>query len=209
MKVPATPPSSLELDPDQHLVTFQEPLWRIFRTEGPHALGWNQLRHFGPLPDMRFDPHPPPPANHSGSGVMYTATRSRTALAEVYQEERNIMRSAGGATFASWTPSRPLTLLDLTSNWPVRNGAAAAMMMDNKEHTQAWALAIDQAFGADIDGLYHQSSITNEPLVTLFSRTERIPAFPARPRFRALLSDSSADPIIDAAKEYLKTYESS
>ena len=47
-----------------------------------------------------------------------------------------------------------------------------------------------------IDGLYHQSSINNEPLVTLFRRATFITAFPKRPSFYALLDDASADVII-------------
>lgn len=105
----------------------------------------------------------------------------------------------GGATIASWIPSRPLVLLDLTSNWPVLNGVAAAMMMDDKASTQAWARAISERHGDVLDGLYHQSSINDEPLVTLFSRTERIPAFPTRLRFSALLSDTTADEIVAQA----------
>ena len=57
------------------------------------------------MPERRLALHPPPLGTHAGVGVMYTATRSRTALAEVYLEE-HILRSAGGATIASWTPFR-------------------------------------------------------------------------------------------------------
>jgi hypothetical protein len=207
VKVPASPPDTLVIEPHLHVRKFQAPLWRIFRTEGDHALAWNELRHYGPVDEMRFDPHPLPPAVHPDHSVMYAATQPHTALGEVYQEERLIQRAAGGATLVSWTPSRELELLDLTSNWPVLNGAAAAMMMDDKQHTQAWAHAIDEAFGLSLDGLYHQSSINNEPLVTLFHRVEVVEAFPARPTFRTLLSDAAADEIIRKAKKLLG-YES-
>lgn len=198
-KVPATPPDTFVLDEVQHLRSFEGALWRVFRTEGPHAVTWDQLRHYGPVPGMRFDPHPLPTGMHRESGVMYAATRSHTALGEVFQSTRVIDRSMGGATIAAWIPSRTLRLLDLTSNWPVLNGAAAAMMMDDKTTTQAWARAIDQRHGGELDGLYHQSSINSEPLVTLFSRTERVPAFPARPSLSALLSDTTADEIVARA----------
>ncbi|TFB76661.1 hypothetical protein E3O21_10935 [Cryobacterium flavum] len=95
-------------------------------------------------------------------------------------------------------------LLDLTSNWPVVNGAAAAaMMMNDKASTQAWARAICERHGDVLDGLYHQSTINNEPLVTLFSRTERVSAFPARVRFSARLSDATADEIVAQATKNL------
>lgn len=206
MKVPPTPPPSFVINPP-HIRTFQGVLWRVFRTEGAHPVAWNQLRHYGPMEDMRFDPHPPPKGRHPGVGVMYTATQAYTALGEVYQGDRVIDRTAGGATIAAWGPSRPLLLLDLTSNWPVLNGAAAAIMMDDKANTRSWAQAIDERYGDALDGLFHQSSINNEPLVTLFSRTERVPAVPARVRFSARLSDTTADEIVDLAKEYL-SYES-
>jgi hypothetical protein len=202
VKVPATPPDDFVFELE-HIREYQGPLWRVFRTEGPHALEWDQLRHYGPIPDMRFDPQPPPPGEHVENGVMYTATHSYTALGEVYQEDRVIDRAAGGATIASWIPSRVLKLLDLTTNWPVLNGAAASMMMDDKKTTRAWAAAIFDQLGDHIDGLYHQSSINNQPLVTLFSGTEVNSAFPARVNFSALLSDTLADELVKRAKKRL------
>lgn len=202
-KVPARPPQEFVLDPSLHIRTYSSQLWRVFRTEGSHPTEWDGLRHYGPIPNMRFDPHPPPVRTHPGASVMYTATQPYTALGEVYQEDRVIDRAAGGAAIAAWIPARPLELLDLTSNWPVLNGAAASMQMDDKKHTQAWACEIHEQLGGHVDGLYHLSSINNEPLVTLFSRTELFPAFPARVRFSALLSDTTADEIIKSAKKKL------
>lgn len=195
-KVPS-PPAVLKLDQTRHVVDFQAPLWRVFHTAGNHPQAWNELRHFGPADNMRFDPHPIPQGIHPDSGVLYAATLPHTALGEVYQETRVIDRALDGNALVSWTPSRPLRLIDLTSNWPVLNGSAASMQMDDKERTCDWARAIDQQFGAEIDGLYHLSSINNQPMVTLFSRTERIHAFPARPAFHAMLVDASADMIVD------------
>lgn len=69
-KVPATAPAALEVNfASAHVHFFRSTLWRIFATEGPHAQAWNKLRHFGPLPDMRFDPHPDPKGLHE-VGVM-------------------------------------------------------------------------------------------------------------------------------------------
>ncbi|WP_136054528.1 RES domain-containing protein [Microbacterium sp. K24] len=201
-KVPS-PPAVLKLDQARHIVEFQAPLWRVYRTQGGYPQTWDELRHFGPVDNMRFDPHPLPPGIHADSGVLYAATLPHTALGEVYQETRNIQRAFQGNAIVSWTPTRPLVLLDLTSNWPVINGGAASMQMDAKERTCEWARAIDQQFGADIDGLSHRSSINHQPMVTLFARTERIPAFPARPAFHALLIDPSADMIVDRAVQEL------
>lgn len=179
-KVPAVPPSPLSLDPARHLRSFDGPLWRLFGTIGAHPQLWDQLRHFGPLNTMRFDPHPAPKQHHPDVGVMYTASRSTTALAEVFQRTRVINRSARGMTLASWRPTRTLTLLDLTSNWPVVNSASAAIMMAAKRNTRAWAHAIHAQFRSTVDGLYHFSSIDSQPMVTLFTRAEdSFPAFPA------------------------------
>jgi hypothetical protein len=201
-KVPS-PPAVLKLDPATHIVEFHAPLWRVYKTRGGYPQAWDELRHFGPVDDMRFDPHPLPQGIHSDSGVLYAATLPHTALGEVYQETRHIQRAFQGNAIVSWTPTRPLALLDLTSNWPVINGGAASMQMDDKEHTREWAHAIDLQFGADIDGLAHRSSINDQPMVTLFARTERVPAFPARPAFHAMLIDPSADMIVDLAVQEL------
>lgn len=202
MKVPATPPGSFTVEAADRRV-HSGLLWRVYRTEGAHALDWDRLRHHGPVPGQRWDPHPLPRGDHADVGVMYTAVGALTALGEVYQDRRAITRDQGGATLVAWVPSRPLTLLDLTTTWPVRNGASASIMMGPKRHTQAWARAVDQRLGDDVDGLYTLSSITGEPVITLFSRTERFPAFPPRPRFHALLSDAIADPIVQLAVEEL------
>lgn len=138
---------------------------------------------------------------------MYTATTANTAFAEVFQESRMIDRDADGPVIAAWQPSRELQLLDLTSTWPVQNGASASMMMDDKANTQAWAQAIFAQFGGDIDGLYHQSSITNEPMVTLFLRVKVLDAFPKRPRLWVSLADDQANWLVEDAVDYLKSYD--
>lgn len=194
-KVPAIPPANLQVDfASNDVRAFESTLWRVFATKGGHALGWDELRHFGPLPDMRFDPHPTPVSKHPEIGVMYATTRPHTAIGEVFQSTRVIDRAANGRTLVSWKPTRPLTLLDLTSKFLVRNKAAAAvMMMADKQITRAWAKAIYDQVGTKIDGLWHLSSIDSEPMVTLFSRVEVDPAFPARPASLDALDAATAD----------------
>lgn len=199
-KVPATPPSSFQFDPAQHVITYLGMLWRVFSTTGDHPQVWNELRHWGPGAEMRFDPQAQPAGIDPAAGVMYAATFGWTALGEVFQSERVIDRTTDGPTIAAWLPSRALQLLDLTSNWPVLNGAAASMMMDDKQNTQAWAREIDQQLGDKIDGLWHLSSINSQPMVTLFSRVERIPAFPPRVNFETPLDAAKADSLIKRAK---------
>jgi hypothetical protein len=210
VKVPATPPSTLSMEAEHlHVHPKEDTLWRIYRTSGPHALNWDQLRHFGPVKKQRWDPHASPRGDDPDAGVMYAATEPTTAFAEVYQQRRLISRSQGGATLVAWEPERDLTLLNLTSSWPVQNGAASSIMMGDKKNTQAWAREIHVQLGADIDGLYAHSSITGRPVVTLFIRTELQPAFPSRPSFHALLDDDSVSPYVARAVKDLKSYRSS
>ena len=42
-------------------VTTDTVLWRVHRSAGGHVVGWNELRHYGPVAACRFDPHEPPP----------------------------------------------------------------------------------------------------------------------------------------------------
>lgn len=158
-----------------------------------HNYEWDDLREFGPVHDIRFDPHPLPQGIHPGHGVMYTATDPVTPYAEVFYKTRSIDRKLNGPVLTGWIPTRPLTLLNLTSNWPVLNQAAAAMQMtDDKSLTQEWARAIFDQLGTQIDGLYHLSSITNKPMITLFHRAKSFPSFPAHPEYSTALDSNAA-----------------
>jgi hypothetical protein len=100
---------------------------------------------------------------------------------------------------ASWVPTRPLVLLDLSSNWPIMNGAAASIQMGPKRDTQKWAHAVHERMGDDVDGLWSLSSMTGEPMLSLFSRTKTVDAWPARPKSNHLLADTSVNEIVYAA----------
>lgn len=202
MKVPPTPPAEL-IASAQHIRTYEGLLWRIYRTAGAHALRWDELRRYGPVPGMRFDPHPLPIGVHPNAGVMYTSTTADTAFAETFHSSRVIDRTTARPALVAWQATRPLELLDLTSFWPIQNGAAASIMMGAKAHTQAWARAIDTQLVGRIDGLFHLSSLTSDPMVTLFDRATRQNAFPRRPAFRAILADSAADEIVLKMSESL------
>lgn len=202
MKLPDTPPASFTTE-SSHLRSYQGPLWRIYRTTGPHALSWDELRHHGPVPGMRFDPHPPSRGTHADVGVLYTATDATTALAEVFQGRRVIDRSEGRPMVVAWEPTRPLTLLDLTSNWPVLNGASASIQRGPKRSTQAWARAIRDRYADEVDGLWHLSAITGQPLVTVFDRADRVASFPKRTRVHLGLADVTADVLVAFAARRL------
>jgi len=46
---------------------------------GEHVLPWNTLRTYGPLPSMRWDPHPGPQPISAVEGVLYAAADIATA----------------------------------------------------------------------------------------------------------------------------------
>jgi hypothetical protein len=165
-KVPRQPPTELVREPDD-LVTVGPVLWRIHRTLGEHVLPWNGLRTFGPLASARFDPHPLPAGDHPGYGVLYAAQDVATALADAFQTTRLINTRAGALHLTSWTPTRPLALLDLTGTWALRNHAAAALAAAPRPTCRNWARAI-RAQWPDLDGLYAPSTMTGTATIVLW-----------------------------------------
>ena len=165
-KVPRTPPADLAHEPGD-ILTVRPLLWRIHRTQGPHVLGWNQLRTFGPIPTMRYDPHPEP-AGPSTEGVLYTATSLATALAETFQATRVVDTRSFAPQLTAWTPTRDLRLLDLTGGWALRNGAAFSLATAPKSTCRAWARQI-RATWPDLDGLWAPSTMTGDANVVLWN----------------------------------------
>jgi hypothetical protein len=160
-----------------HTVDTGTVLWRIHRTTGPHVMAWNRLREFGPISTCRFDPHPEgPPRQHPRAGVLYAAAALPTALAEVYHTTRVIdcVTSAPAATAFGF--DRPVRLLDLTGDWPLRAGASHVINTGRHSATRAWARAFLTVW-PDLDGLRHTSSLTGQPCVTLYnSAVDALPA---------------------------------
>jgi RES domain len=107
------------------------------------VLPWNKLRTYGPLPSMRWDPHPGlEPIGSRAEGVLYAAADVATSLAEVYQTTRVIDTRAGTATLTAWQPQLPLRLLDLSGTWLLRNTASAALLAAPRSICRRWARAI-------------------------------------------------------------------
>ncbi|MGV0743907.1 RES family NAD+ phosphorylase [Mycolicibacterium sp. XJ870] len=171
-------------------------LWRIHRTTGEHVLPWNALRTWGPLPSMRYDPHPGPQPCATGDGVLYAATDAATGLAEVYQTTRVVDTRAGAPTLTAWSPQRPLRLLDLSGTWPLRNQASAAFLGAPRSTCRAWARAIYRTW-PDLDGLHVPSTMTGRPNVVLW--TAATDSFPAAPAFTRPLSHPLVWSIVAAA----------
>lgn len=196
-KVPRRPPPQLQVATDD-IISYGDVMWRIHRTSGAHILSWNSPRTYGPLAGMRSDPHPGPEPGPSDVGVLYCATDIDTALAEVYQLDRFIDMSSGSPRLTGWAPTRDLRLLDLTTTWALRNGAAYALTTAPRPVCRAWARAIYSAF-PDLDGLFVHSTMTGASNIVLWDRARD--AIPDDPDFSRDLRDSRLRTIIAAAAD--------
>lgn len=177
-KAPRTPPEQLTREPDD-IAEYTGTLWRVHRTQGEHVLPWNMLRTYGPLPSMRWDPHPGPQPTSAAEGVLYAAADIATSLVEVYQTTRVVESSAGAATLTAWQPQRGLRLLDLSGTWLLRNTASAALLAAPRSVCQRWARAIYTTWPG-LDGLYVPSTLTGRPNIVLWdAAADSIPAMPS------------------------------
>jgi len=156
------PPSPDQLPPtdqDGDLVEVTGPLWRVLPTTTVHAIPWNRLRHWGPVA-ARFDPHPPPPADHPDHAVLYAGGDAVTALAEAFGANRTVDVHTGDPWLVKFTlDAGPVRLLDLTGTWPTRAGASQEIWTSpDRRRTQGWARAITTRF-PDLAGLHYGSSM--------------------------------------------------
>lgn len=111
---------------------------------------------------------------------MYAASDPQTALAEVFQVHR-LIRITGHMALAGWEPTRSLKLLDLTSNWPLRNGAGRALLSAPRSTCRAWARAIEAQAPRDLDGLLTDSTLTGADSSVLVLWERAGTAFPTAP----------------------------
>jgi RES domain len=177
-KAPRTPPAPLIREPHD-IADYTATLWRIHRTEGEHVLPWNTLRTYGPLPSMRWDPHPGAEPISTAEGVLYAAADVATNLAEVYQTTRVIDTRAGAPTLTAWQPQRGLRLLDLSGTWLLRNSASAALLAAPRSTCRRWARAIYTTW-PELDGLYVPSTLTGRPNIVLWNAAaDSIPTMPS------------------------------
>lgn len=155
-------------------------------------MAWNELRWNGPISSNRWDPQPGPLSARSTSGVSYTAPDYATAFAEIFQNDRAITLTADRA-LSGWFPTRPLELLNLTGgrgsgDWAVRHGASASLSQAPKSTSRAWASAIHEQLGEQIDGLLVPSTIIGDQRVVLFARSAD--ASPIAPSFSRTLEQA-------------------
>jgi hypothetical protein len=161
-------------------------LWRIYRRGGEYATAWNQFRHWGPVPNGRFDHHTEPPREQK-RGILYAGEQIQICLVEVFQDAGTIERSRHRPWLVGFALGRELSLLDLTGTWPTRAGASMAINSGRRDRARAWSRRIYEDYPA-LDGLYYPSSMGgNKPIVALYERARD--ALPARPVFHRALAD--------------------
>jgi hypothetical protein len=177
-KAPRTPPQQL-IRESHDIADYTATLWRVHRTQGEHVLPWNKLRTYGPLPSMRWDPHPGLEPISRAEGVLYAAADAAISLAEVYQTTRVIDTRAGAPSLTAWQPQRRLRLLDLSGTWLLRNTASAALLAAPRSICRRWARAIYTTW-PELDGLYVPSTLTGRPNIVLWNAAaDSIPTMPS------------------------------
>lgn len=178
-------------------LTDDSVLWRVHVTDTRHVVAWDALRHYGPVASGRFDPHEAPP-REQGEGIGYLAFAVPTVLAEVYQATRVINPRRGAPYLTGFRPTRVLSLLDLSGDWPISIGASHAINTGRKDHCRAWARALRAAWPA-IDGLSYVSAMTGAGCVALF--TPARDTFPDRPDFSEPLAHPDLRSTLAAAAD--------
>lgn len=171
-------------------------LVRIFTAGGTHPQRWGSFRYTGPMPHVRFDPHPPTaggvPADSPSDGVLYLGLSVRAAVTEMYQATSTVDRRARRPHLVVFRPKRTLRLLDLAGLWPTRAGASQEISRGQADLTQAWARTIRAAY-PELDGLWYRSSMdAGDPVVCLWDPPASS-AIPDAPDVLLALDDPTLD----------------
>ena len=161
---------------------------RIYERGGPFPTLWNAFRHVGPL--SRFDHHRRGADGLAAQprGMLYAAADIPTAVAEFFQNTRQINRTRRQPWLVSFMLSGEVRLLDLTDAFCVRVGASAKLVSGPFVYAQNWSRGFYEAYG-EAHGLYYRSSLTNRPAVALYERANQPGLFPTNPILHRALAD--------------------
>lgn len=171
--------------PEQQTLPAGTLLWRVYFRGAPFPTYWDTFRRFGPT-GSRFD-HQLPPPREQKRGILYAARHGPTSLAEVFQQDRLVDRTAREPWLVGFRTIGPLILLDLMGAWPTRAGASMGMCSGPRPRAQRWSQVIYQAYPG-LQGLWYPSSMHgNRPAVALYERAGG--ALPPAPEFHRPLSD--------------------
>lgn len=171
--LPDPEPDRWPVDPSEWVreLPAGTPVARIFPTAGPHPVGWNHFRSWGPT-TSRFDHHPGPAGDHPGHAIAYAAIAGAphpasgkpfaaftTCLAEYYQSTRTIDPVPTADWLAVFALTRPLRLLDLgDAAWVTRAGGNAVLCSGPRGQSRKWASNIHTSYPT-LDGVVYPSSV--------------------------------------------------
>jgi hypothetical protein len=166
LSLPA-PPAVLPSDPAVHALRAGD---RLVRFYDPGRGPWRQPRTFGPLSDLRFDHHLPPPGSDAARSVWYAATSLLGALSESFGRLGLVDRDAGRRV-ALVRVVGPIPLLDLVGvaarSVGLTQEIAAATEYDR---THAWARAFYEQYPA-LQGVRWRGRQAGSICVVLNDRT--------------------------------------
>jgi hypothetical protein len=144
-------------------------LWRIYFRDGKYPSTWDQMRHYGPVGNARFDHHLDPPRAQD-RGILYAATGDdaiATCLAEVFQDTRLVDTRRNEPWLAAFTLLEDVSLIDLSGKWPTVAGVSANINSGPRPRCRRWSRTICYAY-PNLMGMYYASSMNgNEPALAL------------------------------------------
>lgn len=172
-------------------------LWRLHNPRGEYPRAWNELRRFGPLRDARFDPWAGE-ARDRLEGVGYFGFDIATCLAEVFQDRRRVDALNSDLHVTSIEPTRPLLLLDLRADYPIKIGASHSLNGGSKNLCREWAQALREVH-PEVDGFAY-IGVAGRNCAVLFDSA--LSSFPPAPRTTRAISDKGlASWLADAAQQ--------
>ena len=113
-----SPPAVLPPRPGLYEIAAGDLLVRFYN---PAHGGWSARRSYGPLPQLRFDHHQPPPGSGSDRSVWYAATSLLGAVAEAFGNHGFIDRGSGRRVCVIRV-REPIAVLDLVGAAPRKFG---------------------------------------------------------------------------------------
>jgi len=144
LSLPA-PPAVLPEQPALHTLRAGD---RLVRFYDPGRGPWRQPRTFGPLSDLRFDHHLPPPGSATSRSVWYAATSLLGALSESFGRLGVVDREAGRRVAVARVIA-PIALLDLVGVGARSVGLTQEIAATTEyDRTQLWARAFYEQYVA-------------------------------------------------------------
>lgn len=169
MTLPAPPGVGLPAEPQLFTLRPGSVLVRFYRPT--HGL-WCQQRFYGPLANVRFDHHPPPPALSPQRSIWYAASSLLGAVAEAFGRLGVVDRGDDRRICTARVRS-PLVLLDLVGVGP-RVFGLDQQIGTSREYArcQEWARAFYEAY-PEISGLRWRGREAGSICCALNDRTNR------------------------------------